>query len=194
MYVDEFEKYPLEYEFETPDANNLRSSRQLASFRSLLTPYWGGNDADFRCPSERRSPGYYPYLYNTVGTGSGPDTLYAPPFDWGRYVTNDLGLGVLGAANVPVPESRVRVPSDMIAIGELAFFGFPYGHTEDIWRDMQRRLHGRLGNAVFCDGHVDSSDPGLLPHQPGGYFIPDAARAKRFNNDNQPHPETWPKP
>ena len=57
-----------------------------------------------------------------------------------------------------------------------------------------------LFDAVFCDGHVESCNPGLIPMErvPGPSdrwrFKPDEARTKRLNNDNQPHPETWPGP
>ena len=145
-----------------------------------LLPYCGGNSSLLSCPSEPVPFFHGPYRigdyhYNYLGT------------EVQRFST--LGLGFLGEANMAVPESRVLVPSDMIAIGELAGFGFPavfpwYG------------LHGRGFNAVFCDAHVESSNPKLIPQQwnANGWidYKPDAARAKRWNNDNQPHLETWP--
>ena len=102
-----------------------------------------------------------------------------------------LGLGLLGEANMAVPESRVLVPSDMIAIGELVGSGFPAVFP---WYD----LHGRGFNAVFCDAHADSSNPKLIPQQwnINGWidFKPDAARAKRMEQRQPAAPGDWPNP
>jgi len=79
------------------------------------------------------------------------------------------------------------MPNDMIAIGEFEGFGFPaFAPYTD--------YHGRGRNAVFCDGHVESSNPDRIPKIASTlyFFKPDEAHAKRWNNDNQPHPETWP--
>jgi hypothetical protein len=53
-------------------------------------------------------------------------------------------------------------------------------------------------NAVFCDDHVETSNADHIPREldagSGSWlFKPDEAHAKRWNNDNQPHLETWPK-
>ena len=123
-----------------------------------------------------------------------------------------LGLG--GAPipdlpfNRPLPEACVLVPSDMIAAGEvaqyqpsdlppyqpsfwfrIAGFGWPGGTT------MHRLLSHKDPSALFCDGHVESSNPNTSPKKTytNGYteFFPDPAHARRWNHDNQPHPETW---
>jgi len=124
---------------------------------------------------------------------------------WGTgeaFSSTPLGLGQLGSADVPVPESRVLVPSDMLAIVHWIYpeiivpgylgFGWP-GMT---WWDG-KSLHQGGDLAVFCDGHVETSKSELIPRTRIGNlgvwrFKPDEARAKRWNNDNQPHPETWP--
>jgi hypothetical protein len=51
----------------------------------------------------------------------------------------------------------------------------------------------------YCaHGHVESSNPDLIPKARsavfGEVFKPDARYAQRWNNDNQPHQETWPSP
>jgi prepilin-type processing-associated H-X9-DG protein len=43
--------------------------------------------------------------------------------------------------------------------------------------------HGRNCNIVFCDTHVEGIQPSKL-------FNP-TNTAVRWNNDHQPHPETW---
>ncbi|PYI80142.1 MAG: hypothetical protein DME26_22175 [Verrucomicrobia bacterium] len=87
----------------------------------------------------------------------------------------------------------------MLAIGDAIYFwglvisGFGFGTA---WTTHGSTL-GRGSNAVFCDGHVETSDHRLIVKTntagaefPAG-FMPDAAHAKRWNNDNEPHPETW---
>jgi prepilin-type processing-associated H-X9-DG protein len=43
--------------------------------------------------------------------------------------------------------------------------------------------HGKSYNFVFCDAHVEGLDPKTA------YDFTNSA--VRFNNDHQPHPETW---
>src|SRR5947207_2080805 len=77
-----------------------------------------------------------------------------------------LGLGLFGFVNLPVPESRVLVPSDMIAIGDclnwfndsISGFGFPGVQLVSLHKDG-------FSNAVFCDDHVESSDPDRISKQ-----------------------------
>jgi prepilin-type N-terminal cleavage/methylation domain-containing protein/prepilin-type processing-associated H-X9-DG protein len=164
LYVDEFDKYPLSH-----------------LWSEVLIPRCGGNVSVFFCPWGRTPPARGHYAYNSDPTG----------FGWG-----------LGGhdGDVPVPESHVRVPSDMIAIGDactwgdLTAFGLGWpgcGNTPPDHKD-------RRTNALFCDGHVESSKwdpiPGvLIPESDNAWrFTPDASHAKRWNSDNQPHPETWP--
>ena len=86
----------------------------------------------------------------------------------------------------------------MIAVGDgepfaIGNFGFPGADASDPFYHRDG-----LSNAVFCDGHVETSNPAHIPKTTNSYgnlaFKPDAAFAKRWNNDNQPHPETWPNP
>jgi hypothetical protein len=52
---------------------------------------------------------------------------------------------------------------------------------------------------LFCDAHVEAEKSELIQRRqyPNSYyansFVPDEAHAKRWNYDNEPHPETWPK-
>ena len=147
----------------------------------------------------------YSYAYNWLGTSSGLGSAF------GRAMVGDGFLGLGGSANngmgshpadnLALPESRVLVPTDMIAIGDgvevdlglgvIAGFGWPGVQ----W--PQDRPHAQP-NASFCDGHVESSNSGLIPTSPPNSqtwaptFKPEELHAKRWNNDNQPHPETWP--
>jgi hypothetical protein len=86
----------------------------------------------------------------------------------------------------------------MIAVGNwvpftITGFGWP-GWYEP--RNSKYRRHP-LDLGLFCDGHVEPSNPDVMPKQTNKVwssrfeFRPDAHYAKRWNNDNQPHPETW---
>jgi prepilin-type processing-associated H-X9-DG protein len=167
LYLDEFEKYPG-----TP------------SWFDVLLARSGRNVRVFHCPWGRTPYARGQYAYNADPTGFG------------------FGLARLGESNFRVPESHVRVPSDMIAIGDacswgdLTAFGLGWPGCGNTRPDHQ----DRRSNALVCDGHVESSKwdpiPGvLIPGSDNAWkFKPDASHAKRWNSDNEPHPETWPPP
>ena len=192
LYLDDFDKYPMWGDGAT------------RSWERDLAPYCGGiqNAENYEAPSALfvcRNSG--PYAYNWLGTTFGLGSAF------GRPMIGDGFLGLGGSANIgmgsdnsALPESRVLVPTDMIAIGDgvevdiglsvIAGFGWPGVQ----WG--QNRPHARP-NAWFCDGHLESSNSDLIPTVPpdtqtwAPTFKPDDLHAKRWNNDNQPHPETW---
>jgi prepilin-type N-terminal cleavage/methylation domain-containing protein len=212
LYLTDFEQYPL-------DLRN--GDLSYGYWRNLLAPYCGSSAASklFVCPlipSRSRQLTGNSYEYNAWGTErymneEGPS--------WGRWPdTTTLGLGAFGAltSSIPVAASRVAVPSDMIAIGDgIAFFEMDYGRSIagfgwpgkyfGVWSGWPHGVGDRvLGSfAALCDGHVETSNPDHDPTKEAynvladGYtywrFKPDQAHARRWNNDNQPHPETWPK-
>jgi prepilin-type N-terminal cleavage/methylation domain-containing protein len=191
LYVTDFAKYPLAF-YETP-------SGQWLEWNDFLAPYWSGDMPV--CPSadhlsyEGHEYGYPPYGYNSFGTSFGNNS-------W-EFAPTSLGLSGLtpNLKGLPLPESRVRVPSDMIAVlhgievGGLYGFGWP-----GIVGGNGRSFHSSGDNAVFCDDHVESERSELIPKRNvntmDGFtaivFKPDEKHSKRWNNDNQPHSETWP--
>jgi len=189
LYVSDFHENPL---FEIRDPAN---GRTITMWSGTLLPYVGTEVWKFRCPFDRF--GWWSYHYNAWGTG-----WATPPHGWRAQ---GLGLGgfdfhegpgpVSGSINgTPIRESRVLAPSDMIAfvglVFDLGFSGFG-------WPGIPRSWHAdRRSNAAFCDGHVETSDNDRIPKEPANpwRFKPTEAHAKRWNNDNEPHPETWPKP
>lgn len=137
------------------------------------------------------------YGYNGFGTKG-------RSLSWTDYnVSRDdvLGLGGLRAEespdvqySLPVPMSRIRVPSDMLAIGDSAISRLRKFNLllniEDIANTIRSNFiprHGKGINMVFVDGHVefDSLEDWIAR-------TPQARR--RWNNDNRPHPETWEPP
>jgi prepilin-type processing-associated H-X9-DG protein len=179
LYRGEFQRYPLEW-VDTPDG------RRAAYWSDLLLPFSDGQSRIWFCPDAGPD-----YQYNAAGTD-----FNSPP---------RLGLGFFGAWDIAVPDADVKAPGDMIAIGDaeayaIAGFGWPgvVGTMEHKGRD----------NAVFCDGHVETSRPNTLQiiTPPAGSssdprwwpwtglaFKPESSQARRWNNDNEPHPETWPR-
>ena len=120
---------------------------------------------------------------------------------WGSTIVPESRLG-LGQQNTfifpttPIAESQVKVPSDMIAIGDARLVrehakigGMPVLWNSGGWpepSDLQTGRHGKGYNIAFCDGHVELVSRAKL--------ISAKDTAINFNNDHEPHPETWATP
>ncbi len=161
------------------------------------------------CPANRsRNPPYFEwalpaqmvygawsgsYAYNAGGTDSDGG------FNLKTILPNQpLGLGPpyspgFGAAKPALPEASVRAPADMIAVSEglnngwiivspKEFAGFKSVRSQG--RFAKDHWHATGANSVFVDGHVQFDKDDAL------YGKHDAAR-RRWNNDHEPHPETW---
>jgi prepilin-type processing-associated H-X9-DG protein/prepilin-type N-terminal cleavage/methylation domain-containing protein len=116
------------------------------------------------------------YAYNTFGVY--PQEVY----------TNALGLcghfDSVSGKFVPIGESEVISPSDMMALGEsfdgrMAFDRNLNGM--DKYGNLNR--HQGKANVVFCDGHVES------PTLPFLFTDTSDAALSRWNRDHQPHRE-----
>jgi prepilin-type processing-associated H-X9-DG protein len=141
-------------------------------------------EADFdqmgvwRCPSAASPPGYGPtnqpfYAYNAFGVLSVGEKTKALGL-FGHFDSN---------AVIPISESEVVSPSDMMAIGDQLFGGSAFMRVDlaanEKWGASSR--HQGKANVLFCDGHVES--PTLR------YLIVDTTDAAlvRWNRDHQPH-------
>jgi len=144
----------------------------------------------------------FEYRLNFEGTG------------WERTIDNHgqteryLGLGGSFRSSrdgstvwIPLPESAVRKPSDMIAFIHVAHLGsgccsysarmgFGWPGVPEI-PSTRAPLHRGGENAAFCDGHVESENSDRIPQWSSSIFKADVAHTRRWNYDNQPHPETW---
>jgi len=121
---------------------------------------------------------YYPYGYgyNALGTV------------WRAPAAAPLGLGPLrvqGAA-AWVRESALRAPAEMIAIGDAhdELFGNITPYVRDRIPPGLSEIHGGGANIVFCDGHVEH-------RKRVRWTEASEAVRRRWNNDHEPHPETW---
>ena len=97
----------------------------------------------------------------------------------------------------PVKEEMVKVPSDMIALGD-GFFGMQVGKFMErspllgrdyIGHDMiptetkvVRERHRSQANVTFCDGHVEAPKLETLFRDCSDQAL------RRWNKDNEPHP------
>jgi len=125
---------------------------------------------------------------------------------------NGLGLGGKGVggfppgdpwALVPLKESALRSPSQMIAFGDttvhlVGSFGttpYPRGWlsirvwndalasemtSDNSWAQAFNSRHNGSWNHTFCDGHVERGRFKLLATRDNNWLA-------RWNNDNQPH-------
>jgi prepilin-type processing-associated H-X9-DG protein/prepilin-type N-terminal cleavage/methylation domain-containing protein len=132
----------------------------------------------WHCPSHRwlnYGPGHFSsYTYNAFGVARV------------GFVTNGLGLNGREVADkmVPVSESEVASPSDMMAIGDNLFGGGIYFFRVDLsttakWQPFSR--HQGKANVVFCDGHVESPTLKFL------FEDTSDAALSRWNRDHLPH-------
>lgn len=169
-----------------------------------LGPYlkqgWFTNDA-YRCPGLDSAAGQrvegVPYACNEYGVDSE-----------GRLgVGANSYLGLMNDQDVmkarmipPISSAQVKVPSEMYAISEPRIFrvvqlnapsviGHPNmqcGYLQSFSDEIRTPPHGKSYNVLFCDGHV-ATIPRLILLDP-----PKAG--PNWNNDHEPHRETWPPP
>ena len=181
---------------------------------SIFSTNAGINCPGYRSPFATNAIFNLSYGYNATGSyyhwnpnrpqsclGLGPDGQ-AP------------GVNPLGFHIAPIPVSAVRAPGEMFAVADarlenetlnqpggggqgMTWRGVPvhglYGWSLDImicgvtgeiisYYPFPLR-HGKNYNVVYCDGHVSGMDPAIM-HNP-------SKTAVLWNNDHQPHPETW---
>ena len=201
MYVtDSNGKYPYAMYF---SAVSVPRSIQLVSWWQLyLEPYRGvsWSNTAVECPAYKGGIGFIDlgnestagpagsYAYNSCGTGyqNANDTR--------------LGLGLAGydslIDNPSISTANIIAPADMFAIGESRLYewqdGIPAGVDIMIPGVATTAFglvvpyperHGKNYNQLFCDAHVE----GVLRTT----LFNVTNSAVRWNNDHQPHAETW---
>lgn len=208
MYLDEFHYYPRESGYFLLGANDVYGVLSMNDWKESLVPYIGlrsgpnesvrllANMRKLRCPQilvkDDGARGNGQYAYNASGTAK----LQSPA---------NLGLGGYTDGQVRwTPESAVRMPAGLITAGDVAPGasmslppGFPGGKTfagagafDVCSKDPSKwpgTSHNGRANMLFCDGHVETG------RQTNWTAATDTAR-RRWNNDQEPHPETWERP
>ncbi len=211
---DHANQYPF-YFSPAPDPSLVDAigSANTRYWWAKLIPYYPlmWTNVSYHCPGYKGAiqwsydgsgPPYGSYAYNANGAST-------PNF--GKPFNPDLGLGPVPSAGLspwdrygppaPVQEARIKVPSEMLAIGESRFVSakvniIPGGYDDlkcgllnwkspgngyNLFFDPAR--HGKTYNLLFCDGHVGDMNPWVL-------FDP-SKTAAMWNADHQPHPELW---
>ena len=126
----------------------------------------------------------------------------------GGYLRPEIGIGGLhdghlAATLVPINESQVVQPSDMVAYGDAmiippntteligSFLAFSlYGsvipqQNRIIYRTLEKRRRGGVFDVVFADGHTEFAKGVKL-------FSRNPDNLKRWNRDNMPHADWLP--
>jgi prepilin-type N-terminal cleavage/methylation domain-containing protein/prepilin-type processing-associated H-X9-DG protein len=209
MYVGDFEKYPLG---ESP----LEQKLWFEYLESYVGSVW--EDPVFRCPA-----GDNKFTWRGVSRISTEGILEtgAPVGDYGYNRHGCSGVGQMGNSAAwrvgefglggtifnmepyqvsALAESRVKVPSEMIALGDalqrmsgrilsldiamLTIEGFMFGGESSLAEHERkaRNRHVGHGNITFCDGHVEGIKLRKL-------FGTSDASLRRWNIDNLPHRE-----
>ena len=201
MYVDDTKFYPY------LDIDPYPGFSRFAKWPDALQPYYrlAWTNRNFHCPA---------YQGGVSTILQQDDTLY------GSYAYNDLGTAFEDSSHplglgydeessgtpLPLRDSQVLVPSDMIAIMDSkgttnatvgvglpstkpVFSGFYEISGAALYPNLQNASfqkapqHGKNFNVLFCDGHVQ-------PIKVSDLFKP-AISAVSWNYDHQPHHETW---
>jgi prepilin-type processing-associated H-X9-DG protein/prepilin-type N-terminal cleavage/methylation domain-containing protein len=143
----------------------------------------------FRCPGSRikrdiiglqEVNGGKPYVWNYHNRTM---VRFEYPLGMGVPYAYNLGLGgdTAGAAGGLCKESDVSCPSNMIAVG------CSYSLLIDRYCDAAYGIagwHSDRANVLFADGHTELVQSNVL-------VAANAEARRRWNRDNQPHPETW---
>jgi prepilin-type N-terminal cleavage/methylation domain-containing protein/prepilin-type processing-associated H-X9-DG protein len=191
MYVSDYQKYPgtikvPEFYYVWP----LRLFSQMGTNRASF--YCPANKPEFRWDTNvnKSLRGRIDFL-TASGNGAGMSYGYN---DWGlanptRDINQQLGLG--GDVNPPdqpeLPESRVKVPSDMMMLADsksdYSWDGNIDPKEPDQW--PAKRHNGRCV-VMFCDGHAEAARRADVVNPKSEQW------RKRWNNDNLPHMEiSW---
>ena len=219
MYVSEHRGYPpLNSGFATPPGapvslwydylnriliNPTATVRESAAIAGSVGP--GGA---FQCPTHRIPVGVLTpsYGYNALGVGGvGLAGIWSDPEFLGDF-----------PRHYPVRDDAVKSPADLIAAGDgyLAVkqastaSGVPVSDSDGLLLEgellarlasaqgdyivaesrpsVARKRHSGRINILFCDGHTESESIPRL------FFQKTSDLVRRWNVDNQPHPEGWP--
>jgi len=206
MYVDDYSKYPGRPRYTRVPPGTLEEEPvdkvflQLAPYLGMPGDRFGDIQLISRRPLVWHCPAVAPtnlpnlltsevnmryvasYGYNSRGTTSSSDEI-----DWG------LGPRVvaLWAPDVsPSPmvmreicASEISGPAEMIALGDDSWPSLINDEISPVAPLLGDR-HNHGANVAFCDGHIEYG-------KKEQWIQPTEAARKRWNNDNQPHPESW---
>ena len=207
MYVDDCDRFPTVEGWTLVGAGHAYGVLAMSDWKHALVPFIGVQGDNFvdksatmrtlRCPliltKSDGARGNAQYAYNASGAARFQSAV-------------NLGLGGYKDGTLkPTAESRVISPASLIAVGDvtpgatwdmpprypsrLAFGGSSYFDVcsthSDFWPGVSHA--GGAANMLFVDAHVESA------RQTNWIASTDTAR-RRWNNDHEPHSETWGRP
>ncbi|MGC8744827.1 MAG: DUF1559 domain-containing protein [Verrucomicrobiia bacterium] len=211
LYADEHNQYPTCFRW-LPAGRGAADPKgsAVSLWNALILPYLANNSEVFNCPS-------FPPFFRWTTDPSALGYLYPTNIEGNRpfcYAINANGVSIanwglvkatpLNADTVTRQPSEIRTPSDMIAIGDemigttnsapcnwvkLTGWGVFHGVYVQSALESSRpvrigMVHSQGANMVFLDGHVEWKRWWKWVE------FSDAA-ARRWNYDNEPHPEMW---
>jgi len=150
-----------------------------------IQPYVGTNSDIFSCPE------YEPHMdwKKTIKSDSfGYNAGGSTPF----YVDMDKNLGLGFGKNHFIRSTALAAPADMVEIGDLQLPNSVWCNIISPWHKQPLgnvncvvpSRHSGGANIAFCDAHVQ--------WQTQSRWIAENISARsRWNNDHQPHPESW---
>jgi prepilin-type N-terminal cleavage/methylation domain-containing protein/prepilin-type processing-associated H-X9-DG protein len=160
----------------------------------------GTNRQVFHCPTARRESAWDTNVNKTLGA-TGPDgrfdafgvsdrTRFSLAYnDWGLNISSSPQLGLGGDINGTwyrgvVTETLVISPADMIMLGDSKADGSWDANMDPANEpDRPSNRHSRKTNLMFADGHAQAAPRKDLIDPKNDTW------RRRWNNDNQPHPE-----
>ena len=206
MYEGDFNQYPSCY----------RPANNTYVWQTRLLTLMANNRGAFVCPAARPESAWDTNVNTTLGTIVGEDgkidaqgikitSRFSLGYnDWGLKNTFDPTLGMGADVNsTPVKSSRIRSPSNMIAVGDVrsdapapnfnanldpVIGNDPVSNSTATHNQCPSNRHNFRVDLVFADGHVES------PKRNDVINPNDVSWRARWNNDNDPHMEVanWP--
>src|SRR6185436_12799263 len=192
MYVGDHGRYP----------GCLFTPNTLPSYYYVWPPRllsnMGGNRKAFWCPAANPNSAWDTNLNKSLG-GFGPTRTVFDPYgiqhttrfsygfnDWGSFgAGGSFGLG--GDVDVfpEVKDSQVKKPSEMIMLGDSKPDGSFDGNIDPTTpTEWPSNRHQRRTCIMFADGHAEAAKRFDVINPNNDLW------RRRWNNDNQPHPES----
>jgi prepilin-type N-terminal cleavage/methylation domain-containing protein/prepilin-type processing-associated H-X9-DG protein len=197
MYVGDFGFWPPTLAGSLPPSG---PPHVWTEYAALVWPYAGQAAAVFSCPANPAD--YRPERAFAAGPVTADPTAGGIGKLPRSYGHNGLGTEQLGFPNPErglggsrgQRESEILNPTDMIAVGDSQadrvsdyMLGTATGDGTSGSPRVLRwpgRQHNGAANVVFCDGHVEKK-------RQRQWVIPNLDVRRRWNADNEPHPESW---
>jgi len=190
LYAADYQKYPVFVEM---------SKNHIIGWDNKLVTYTKNVADVFNCPANTGVSRWTNGIPRTGPPDGGPNPSYGYNLSGcASYGSSQANLGLGGTMQdsfglIPVntasglaSESKVCMPSDMIAIADYQPVSDPHMNYSPInlLADFKTPRHTQGANVVFCDVHVEYNKQEV-------WLEKSDARRSRWNIDNQPHPELW---